>query len=242
MRRSELPSSRAAPGANRQIARLYATRSSDETTTACVTLIRAVLTFPCARWIDATTEAPTPNISPTPVLMRNSGAVILTAASASLPTPRPTKMPSVMTNAAEKTIPRTVGISSLRNNRGISMLPKSILSFMFSFFGSSKITLPARSATHIVKYDESPKIIACAVSRAASRPAGQHRSGTHGKAPRRKIRHGAERLRTDGVRPGPDRRRPASDGRSRPDRPGNSPSRNSAPRRTRKHREWPSAG
>lgn len=138
MRRSELPSSRAAPGANRQITRLYATRSSDETTTACVTLIRAVLTFPCARWIDATTEAPTPNISPTPVLMRNSGAVILTAASASLPTPRPTKMPSVMTNAAEKTIPRTVGISSLRNNRGISMLPKSILSFIVFVFWECK--------------------------------------------------------------------------------------------------------
>lgn len=92
--------------------------------------MRAVLTLPCERWIEATTEAPTPNISPTPVLMRNSGAVMFTAASASLPIPRPTKMPSVMTNAAENNIPSTVGINNRRNSRGISMLPKSILSFI----------------------------------------------------------------------------------------------------------------
>lgn len=83
--RSELPSSRATSRAQEVIRKLYAARRSDDTATACVTLMRAALTFPCARWIDATTDAPTPNISPTPVLMRNSGAVMLTAASASLP-------------------------------------------------------------------------------------------------------------------------------------------------------------
>ena len=143
-RRSELPSSRATSGAYQVMRKLYTASSSDETTTACVTLIRATLTFPCERWIEATTEAPTPNISPTPVLMRNSGAVMLTAARASLPMPRPTKIPSVMTNTAEKTIPSTVGISSFRNNFGISMLPKSILSFITSVFWTAKIGASGR--------------------------------------------------------------------------------------------------
>ena len=102
-------------------------------------------TFPCERWIDATTDAPTPNISPTPVLMRNSGAVMLTAASASLPMPRPTKIPSVITKTAEKTIPRTVGISSFRKSLGISMLPKSILSFIAFIFWSAKILASGRA-------------------------------------------------------------------------------------------------
>ena len=144
-RRSELPSSRATPGAYQVMRKLYAASSSDETTTACVTLMRATLTFPCERWIEATTEAPTPNISPTPVLMRNSGAVMLTAAKASLPMPRPTKIPSVMTNTAEKTIPSTVGISNFRNNFGISMLPKSILSFIAPVFWTAKIGSSGRA-------------------------------------------------------------------------------------------------
>ena len=99
-------------------------------------LIPATLRLPCDKWMDVTTEAPTPNINPTPVVIINRGAVILTAASASLPTPLPTKIPSVITNTAEKTIPNTVGINNLRNNLEISMLPKSILSFIsiFSFF------------------------------------------------------------------------------------------------------------
>ena len=141
-RRSEQPSSRATPGAYQVMTKLQTASNNDETATACVTLIRAALAFPCERWIEATTEAPTPNISPTPVLMKNSGEVILTAARASLPIPRPTKIPSVMTNAAEKTIPITVGINSLRNNFGISMLPKSmlsLLSFITCIFGTTKI-------------------------------------------------------------------------------------------------------
>ncbi len=62
--------------------------------------------------MEATTDAPTPNISPMPVLIKNSGAVIFTAANASLPIPLPTNIPSVITNTAEKTIPNTVGIMS----------------------------------------------------------------------------------------------------------------------------------
>lgn len=147
--RSELPSSRATSRAQEVIRKLYAARRSDDTATACVTLMRAALTFPCARWIDATTDAPTPNISPTPVLMRNSGAVMLMAASASLPMPRPTKIPSVITKTAEKTIPRTVGISSFRKSFGISMLPKSILSFIAFVFWSAKILASGRAKVNI---------------------------------------------------------------------------------------------
>ena len=99
--------------------------------------------------MDATTDAPTPIISPTPVLMRNSGAVMLTAASASLPMPRPTKIPSVITKTAEKTIPRTVGISSFRKSFGISMLPKSILSFIAFVFWSAKILASGRAKVNI---------------------------------------------------------------------------------------------
>ena len=58
---------------------------------------------------------------------------MLTAANASLPIPLPTNIPSVMTNMAENTIPRTVGISNLRKSVEMSILPKSILSFI-SFF------------------------------------------------------------------------------------------------------------
>jgi hypothetical protein len=75
--------------------------------------------------MEATTDAPTPNINPMPVVIINSGAVMLTAASASLPTPLPTNIPSVITNIAEKTIPNTVGInnwkySSLRSQYYLS--------------------------------------------------------------------------------------------------------------------------
>ena len=42
--------------------------------------------------MEATTEAPTPNISPIPAAIIKSGAVIFTAASASLPIPFPTNI------------------------------------------------------------------------------------------------------------------------------------------------------
>ena len=54
------------------------------------------------------------------------------AAKASLPIPFPTKMPSVITNSAEKIIPSTVGSNSLRNNVLMSVFLKSILSLIFS--------------------------------------------------------------------------------------------------------------
>ena len=57
---------------------------------------------------------------------------MLTAAKASLPIPFPTKMPSVITNSAEKIIPSTVGSNSLRNNVLMSVFLKSILSLIFS--------------------------------------------------------------------------------------------------------------
>ena len=59
---------------------------------------------------------------------------MLTAAKASLPIPFPTKMPSVITNSAEKIIPSTVGSNSLRNNVLMSVFLKSILSLIFSIF------------------------------------------------------------------------------------------------------------
>ena len=71
--------------------------------------MRAAFTFPCDKWMEATTDAPTPNISPMPVENNHNGATIFTAASASLPIPFPTNIPSVMTNNAENIIPSTVG-------------------------------------------------------------------------------------------------------------------------------------
>ena len=88
---------------------LSSTISSAGTKSDCVMLIWATRRLPCARFTDAITEPPMPNISPSPVPSVKSGAVRLTAASASLPMPRPTNIPSVMTNTAEKTIPMTVG-------------------------------------------------------------------------------------------------------------------------------------
>lgn len=93
-------------------------------------LIWATLIFLCERWIEATTDAPMPNIKATPVLRRKRGAVILTAASASLPIPLPTKIPSVIINMAENTIPSTVGISNFRKSLGMFMVSKSMLSFI----------------------------------------------------------------------------------------------------------------
>lgn len=84
--------------------------------------------------MEATTDAPTPNISPMPVVIINSGAVMLTAARASLPIPLPTNIPSVITNTAEKTIPSTVGINNFLNSLGISIFPKSMLSFIKTMF------------------------------------------------------------------------------------------------------------
>ena len=55
---------------------------------------------------------------------------MLTAANASLPIPFPTKIPSVITNRAEKIIPITVGSNNFRNRVVMSMFRKSILSLI----------------------------------------------------------------------------------------------------------------
>ena len=77
--------------------------------------------------MEATTDAPTPNINPMPVENNHNGATIFTAAKASLPMPFPTNIPSVMTNRAENIMPSTVGSNSLRNNAVISTFLKSML-------------------------------------------------------------------------------------------------------------------
>lgn len=134
--RSELPNRCTTCGANRQNRVEVHISSREETTMDCVMLIRAVLGLLCDKWMEATTDAPTPNIRPMPVENNHSGATILTAARASLPIPFPTKIPSVMTNNAENIIPSTVGSSNLRNNAAMSMCLKSILSLIFSIIFS----------------------------------------------------------------------------------------------------------
>lgn len=81
--------------------------------------------------MEAITDAPTPNIRPMPVVIINKGAVMLTAAKASLPIPLPTNIPSVMTNTAENTIPTTVGNSNFLKSVEMFVFPKSMLCFIF---------------------------------------------------------------------------------------------------------------
>lgn len=68
-----------------------------------------------------------------PVFIRNSGATIFTAARASLPRPRPTNMPSVITKRADYTMPSNVGMSSLLKRLDTFVVPKSILSFIILY-------------------------------------------------------------------------------------------------------------
>ena len=88
----------------------------------------AALTSPPARRMLAMTEAPMPNISPSPVTTMKSGATILTAAIPSGPTPWPTKMPSMMVSRALNTMPTSVGKKIARKSRGMSPPAKSRLS------------------------------------------------------------------------------------------------------------------
>lgn len=74
-----------------------------------VILSRAALTLPLARCTDDTTEAPTPSISPIPIITIVGAMHIFTAARASLPHPRPTKIPSVAVTAHSDSIPSKVG-------------------------------------------------------------------------------------------------------------------------------------
>lgn len=89
--------------------------------------------------MEATTDAPTPNIRPMPVVIMNKGAVMLTAAKASLPIPLPTNIPSVMTNTAENTIPTTVGNSNLL--KSVEMFGFSKINAVFHLFSLYLIAL-----------------------------------------------------------------------------------------------------
>lgn len=103
---------------------------------ACVMMIRAAFTLFSDSRMLAMTEAPIPNISPMPVMTIKTGATIFTAAIPSVPTPRPTKMPSMTVNAELKIIPTIVGKNNERNIGPILSFAKSSLSlFKFlSFF------------------------------------------------------------------------------------------------------------
>ena len=69
----------------------------------------AALMLPAARWSEETTDAPTPSISPMPIITIVGEMQMLTAASASLPHPRPTNIPSVAVTAQSASIPSSVG-------------------------------------------------------------------------------------------------------------------------------------
>lgn len=77
-------------------------------TRVCVTFIRATRCLPRARWMDATTEHPAPSISATPMSSISTGMQMLIAATPSLPTPCPTKMPSIAVTADMLSIPSSV--------------------------------------------------------------------------------------------------------------------------------------
>lgn len=131
------------------IRKLYAARRSDDTATACVTLMRAALTFPCAmvdRRHDRRPDAEHQSDARADEEQRRGdvdGGQRVAADAASH------EIPSVITKTAEKTIPRTVGISSFRKSFGISMLPKSILSFIAFVFWSAKILASGRAKVNI---------------------------------------------------------------------------------------------
>ena len=85
------------------------TISSVATSKACVILMLAALLLFCDRWILATTDTPTPNISAMPVVIKNNGETILIAASALLPTPCPTNIPSATVKSDANTMDNNVG-------------------------------------------------------------------------------------------------------------------------------------
>ena len=98
----------------------------------------AALTLRLARWIDDTTEAPTPSIRLIPTITMVGEIQIFTAARASLPTPRPTNIPSVAVTAHNDSIPSTVGTKYIRNRRGIPVFPRSIAS-LFIILSAIKV-------------------------------------------------------------------------------------------------------
>lgn len=104
--------------------------------------MRAAFSLPWDRWTEETTEQPMPNSIPNPVIIIQKGANILTAASASLPTPWPTNTPSMVVITAIQAIPINVGMNIFLKSPGMLSEPKSMASlFIFKF-----ITFPNRAA------------------------------------------------------------------------------------------------
>ncbi len=101
-------------------------------TKAWVTLIRATFSLPRESWMEATTEQPAPIIRPTPVSSISTGTQKLTAAIPSLPTPCPTKIPSMAVTADMLTMAKSVGKKYLLKRENTLALLKSIASlFIF---------------------------------------------------------------------------------------------------------------
>ena len=80
--------------------------------------------------MEAITEQPAPIISPAPMSDISRGTQIFTAAIPSLPTPCPTKIPSMVVTADILNIPNRVGKNSFLNRMETFSFPKSIT---FSF-------------------------------------------------------------------------------------------------------------
>ena len=103
---------------------------------ACVTFRRAALFLPFDSWMEATTEHPAPIISPNPVKSISRGMQIFMAAIPSLPTPWPTKIPSMAVTVDMLSIPSKVGMKYFLNRVNTFSVLKSIASlfiFMLSF-------------------------------------------------------------------------------------------------------------
>ena len=110
------------------MAHVSTTATTVTASNAWVTLRRATLTLPRARWIDATTEQPDPTISPMPVSSISTGITMLMAAIPSLPTQCPTKIPSIAVTADIPSIPNSVGKNNRLKSTPTSPVPKSIAS------------------------------------------------------------------------------------------------------------------
>lgn len=103
--------------------------------TDCVTLRRAAFNFPRDSWMEATTDAPAPIISPTPVNSMSKGTQMLIAAIPSLPIPCPANMPLKAVTADMLNIPNNVGMKYFLNSVNTPTVPKSIASlFIVSRF------------------------------------------------------------------------------------------------------------
>ena len=101
---------------------------------ACVTLRRAAFGFPCDKWMEATTDAPAPTISPIPVNSMSKGMQMLMAAMPSLPIPCPTNIPSMAVTADILNMPNSVGTKYFLKSVNTPAVPKSIASLFIVFY------------------------------------------------------------------------------------------------------------